>query len=242
MGKREEAKRRKSNQNKSSNLTVILIIAAFAIVAVGMIILTTSKQNKPVATPTNATPIEVVVPNKPLAVQRDGLSMGDPNAKVKVIEFADFQCPACASYWSQLEPTLIEQYIDTGKVYFTYNSFSFLGQGQVWDESSKAAEAAYCANDQTKFWEYRDVIFANHNGENLGVYARDNLIKFAEKLSLDVDAFTSCLDSEKYAQQVVDDSQFAANSGSTFTPSFLVDGKVLNANELLPAIEAALGE
>ena len=231
MPKREEIKRKRKKNSQSSNLTVILIIAAFAIVAVGMVILSQIK----------ATP-KVTMPERTLAAQRDGLNMGDPNAKVKVTEFADFQCPACVSYWSELEPTIIQNYIDTGKVYFTYNPFSFLGQGQAWDESSKAAEAAYCANEQKSFWEYRDLIFANHNGENLGVYTHDVLVAYAKELGLDTKAFTACFDSGKYTQQVLDDSNFAASVGSTFTPSFLIDGQVVNANELLPKIEELLNK
>ncbi len=231
MGKREVIKRRQKQQDSKNSLTMILIIAAFAIVAVGMVILT---QVKPIG--------KIVTPDRQIAKQTDGLTMGSPEAKVKVTEFADFQCPACASYWSQLEPYIIENYIDTGKVQFTYSPFSFLGQGQKWDESVKAAEAAYCANEQQKFWQYRDFIFANHNGENQGAYSRDRLLAFAKELNLDQTAFKECLDSDKYAQQVDADNTFADSKGATFTPSFLIDGKIVNANELVQTIENLLAQ
>jgi protein-disulfide isomerase len=231
MGKREEVKRRKQQQETKNNLTIILIIAAFVIVIVGMVLLT---QYKPVG--------DVVVADRKIADQVDGLTMGSPDAKVKVIEFADFQCPACASYWSQMEPGIIDAYINTGKVQFTYSPFSFLGQGQSWDESVKAAEAAYCANDQQKFWEYRDIIFANHNGENQGAYSRERLIAFAKEIGLDQTAFKECLDSEKYAQKVADHTAFAESQGATYTPSFLINGKIVNAGELVQTIENALAE
>lgn len=231
MGKREVAKRKRRNQESKNNLTIILVIAAFAVVAVGMVILT---QYKPAG--------EIVVPDRAVAALTDGLSMGDPNAKVKVTEFADFQCPACASYWKQLEPAIIKDYVDTGKVYFTYNPFSFLGLSQTWDESSKSAEAAYCASDQQKFWEYRDIIFANHNGENLGTYTRDVLLSYGKELKLDMKVFKDCFDSGKYTQQVVDDTTFASDQGSTYTPSFLIDGKIVNAGELVKAIEDSLAK
>lgn len=231
MGKREVVKRKRNQQKTKSNLTVILVIAAFAIVAVAMVILT---QYKPVG--------KIVVPENATATLTDGLNMGDPNAKVKVIEFADFQCPACESYWSVLEPSIIKDYIDTGKVYFTYNPFSFLGQGQTWDESVKSAEAAYCASDQQKFWQYHDLIFANHNGENLGTYTRDVLLAYAKELGLDQTAFKTCFDSGKYSQQVSDSTKFAGEQGATYTPSFLIDGKIVNANELVQAIEASLAK
>ncbi len=231
MGKREVVKHRRKQQESKNTLTIILIIAAFAVVAVGMVVLT---QIKPVG--------NIVVPDRQTAKQVDGLTMGSPDAKVKVTEFADFQCPACASYWAQMEPSIIQTYVDTGKVQFTYSPFSFLGQGQKWDESTKAAEAAYCANEQNKFWQYHDIIFANHNGENQGIYTRDRLIAFAKKLKLDQSSFVECLDSEKYAQQITDDNTFASTSGATFTPSFLINGKIVNAGELVQTIENALAE
>lgn len=231
MGKREEVKRRKQQQETKNNLTIILIIAAFVIVIVGMVVLT---QYKPVG--------DIVVSDRNVAKQTDGLTMGSPDAKVKVIEFADFQCPACASYWSQMEPGIIDAYINTGKVQFTYSPFSFLGQGQSWDESVKAAEAAYCANDQQKFWEYRDIIFANHNGENQGAYTRERLIAFAKEIGLDQTSFKDCLDSDKYAQKVADDTAFAEGQGASYTPSFLINGKIVNAGELVQTIENALAE
>lgn len=229
MGKREIVKR--NRKKSSSNLTLIFIIAAFAVVAVGMIILSTYKPKA-----------KVVVPEQELALVRNGLSMGNPDAKIKVFEFADFQCPACASYWSSLEPYIIENYINKGLVYFTYAPFSFLGQGTAWDESVKSAEAAYCANDQGKFWEFRNFIYANHNGENGGVYTRDFLIAFAENLSLDIDEFTTCFDSEKYAEQVQADNAFANTQGATFTPSFLIGDQVIGANDLITTLDALLAE
>lgn len=231
MGKREVVKRRKQHYESKSNLTVILIIAAFAVVVVGMLIIS---QYKPV--------IDIIVPERTAAQQRDGLTMGDPDAKVQVIEFADFQCPGCTYYWEILEPAIIENYIDTGKVFFTYSPFSFVGMGLAWDESTKAAEAAYCANDQQKFWEYRDLILANHNGENQGVYTYEVLLAFAKELNLDMDSFTECFDSEKYAQQVLDANVYAETQGITYTPSFMVNGRIVNAGELVQTIENELAE
>ena len=229
MGKREIVQqRRKQNSNRNS-LTTILIIAAFAIVVVGMVILT---QFKPVG--------EIASSDRVIPAQRDGLTLGSPDAPVQVVEFADFQCPACASYWANLEPTILKEYVETGKVYYKYSPFSFLGTGQAWDESVKAAEAAYCANDQQKFWEYRDMIFANHNGENQGAYSKERLVAFAKELEMDMDTFNACFNSEKYSQQVQADNQFASEQGASYTPSFLIDGQIVNANELTQAIENSL--
>ena len=229
MGKRESVHKNRNQKKTNKNLTIIIIIAALVVVVISMIILT---QNKAVG--------EIKIPERFVTAERNGLSLGNPNASVQVIEFADFQCPACVSYWSSYEPTIIAQYVDTGKILYTASPFSFLGTGQKWDESRKSAEAAYCANDQNKFWEYRDFLFTNHNGENQGAFSKERLIAFAKALGLDEPQFTECLSSGKYSEQVEKDNQFAQEMVATFTPSFLIDGKIVNANELVQAIENSL--
>ena len=229
MTKRDVVQQRRKQNRSKNSLTTILIIAALVLVVVGMVILTQYKPVGQIATITRTT-----------TAQKDGLSLGNPDAPVQVIEFADFQCPACANYWSVLEPQIIKDYVETGKARFTYSPFSFLGQGQAWDESIKAAEAAYCANDQQKFWEYRDMVFANHNGENRGAYSKERLVAFAKQLDLDMKAFNACFNSGKYSQQVFNDNKFATEQGATYTPSFLINGKIVNAAELVQAIETSL--
>lgn len=231
MGKREIVQQRRKQQKSRNSLTTILIIAAFAVVVVGMVILT---QYKPVG--------EIATSDRVINAEKNGLTLGSADAPVEVIEFADFQCPACASYWTSLEPTILKDYVETGKIRYTYSPFSFLGRGQSWDESVKAAEAAYCANDQDKFWEFRDIVYTNHNGENQGAYSKERLVAFAKALDLEMDAFNACFNSGKYSQQVQDDNQFASEQGANYTPSFLIGGQIVNANELIQAIESKLAE
>jgi protein-disulfide isomerase len=208
-------------------------------------------RNIPLATPTiaatgnpaNTSTENINIPDRPTANLTDGLNMGDPNAPLKVTEFADFQCPACGNYWSTLEPSVISNYIDTGKIYFTYVPFSFLGQygsDPNWDESMKAAQAAYCANDQNKFWEYHDFLFANQKGENEGSFSRTRLIVFADSAGLDHETFVNCLDSEKYKQKAIDAYNFAVDKGASFTPSFLINGNIVGSDTLMQSMNDAL--
>src|SRR5262249_52477802 len=128
-----------------------------------------------------AAPLETGIPS-------DGLSIGDPNAPVTVIEYGDFQCPGCAQFAQSDQAKLIQEYVATGKVRFEFHPFSFLdrtlslnpdgsvsasGEG----ESVLAAEAALSAADQGKGWQYHDTLYANHNGENQGAYSSDRLIE-----------------------------------------------------------------
>jgi protein-disulfide isomerase len=89
----------------------------------------------------------------------------------------------------------------------------------------QAAEASECAADQDKFWEYHDKLFASQNGENRGAFNDDNLKKFAVDLGLDAQAFNTCLDSDKYAQLVQEQTQLAQQMGVQSTPSFLINGQ-----------------
>ncbi len=232
MAKRDEVKRRKKKYQKKKDFTPFIIIGVLAVIVLTVIILSSIKP-----------PLEVVDPVFHKASITDGLTMGDPNAPVKVIEFADFQCPYCGVYWSSIEPDIIANYVETGKVFYTFSPFSFVGsyvQDNPWDESIKSAEAAYCANDQGKFWEYRDYIFGNQSGENDGHFSREMLIEFAKRLDLDMNVFEECLDTDAHYQTVMDANSFASEMGVNSTPSVLVDGVPVNISELTTKIEEAL--
>jgi protein-disulfide isomerase len=110
--------------------------------------------------------------------------------------------------------------VDTGKVRFGYFNFAFLG-----DESGWAAEAAECAGDQNKFWEYHDYLFSHQNGENQGAFSKDNLKGFAADMGLDTAAFNTCMDSGKYTQFVQDQTNIAHQLGVQSTPTFAVNGQ-----------------
>lgn len=99
-----------------------------------------------------------------LALNNRDIILGDPNAKVTLIEYADYQCPFCSRFFTQVEPQIKKDYIDTGKVKMIYRNFAFLdtdqtGQPTGYKESHLSAEAAECAKDQNKFWQYHDLLF-----------------------------------------------------------------------------------
>lgn len=102
---------------------------------------------------------------------------------------------------------------------FGYIHFTFLGQ-----ESIDAAQASECAGEQDAFWEYHDLLFENQNGENKGAFNNDNLLGLAKLAGLDVEAFQTCLESQKYAGLVSSQTEFSQSIGVRSTPSFLVNG------------------
>ena len=172
--------------------------------------------------------------------EKNGNQLGNPDAPVTIIEYGDFQCTHCQSFYATTESLLINNHVETGEVLFEYRALDFLGP-----ESKLAAEAAYCAADQNMFWEYHDVVFSNYSTGNTGGYAEERLIDFAETLDMDQDAFVSCLRSGEKAQQVAEDVAAARADGVTGTPSFLVNGLLLGGNrpysDFQEAIAAALG-
>lgn len=179
--------------------------------------------------------------------QVDGHSMGDPNAPVKILEYSDFQCPYCKQFADTTEQALIDNFIATGKVFFTYHSMgNFVSQniGQGGTESRDSAEASYCAGDQEKFWEYRDILFANSLGEDQGYFARSRLEKMAEAIGLDLSQFNKCLDSKQFRAQVNQDYADGIAAGVTGTPSFIINGKLITGAQPIEVfqqeIEAAI--
>ena len=95
-----------------------------------------------------------------------------------------------------------------------------LGQESQW-----TAEASECAADQDAFWEFHDYLFEKQTSENQVVYNKEKLKQLAVDLGLDTNTFNECLDSGKYAQLVLSDTNTVQQFGVQSTPSFLVNGQ-----------------
>lgn len=147
--------------------------------------------------------------------------LGNSDAKVTVVEFGDFQCPYCKDFFDTVLPQLKEQYISRGVVKFYFQDFAFLGP-----ESQRAAEAARCAQDQNKFWDYYDVLYQNQKSENGGGFSDTNLKKFAVNLKLDPNSFNKCLDSGAKKSEVEQETAGAEqNLNVNSTPTLFINGK-----------------
>lgn len=159
-----------------------------------------------------------------------GNSMGDPDAPIQMEEFSDFQCIYCRHFHDATETLLMEQYISTGKVYFTYRSMGNFVSDNITrsmsmpanTESQDAALAAYCAGDQNKFWEMQSYLFANVLGENVGSFTDRRIKVIAEKAGMDMDQFGDCYGSEKYVKDVQQDFEDGQAAGIAGVPSFLL--------------------
>jgi protein-disulfide isomerase len=145
--------------------------------------------------------------------------LGNPNAPVTLIEFGDYQCFFCNKFFHETEDSILKNYIETGKVKVIFKDFTIIGEDSV-----AAANAARCASDQEKFWEYHDTLYNHWTGENNGWASRDNLFQFAGDLGLDIDEFSKCMTDSKYAQSIAKSNQDARDLGVTGTPAFFIIG------------------
>jgi protein-disulfide isomerase len=143
--------------------------------------------------------------------------MGNPNAKITVVEFGDYQCTFCYKFHDETMKQINEKYIRTENVNFIYKDFPLNGE-----QSILASEASYCAQKQGKFWEYHDTLYNNWGGENTGWITENVLLGFARDVRLDLDDFSQCLANSEFRQKVLDNEQFGKNIGINATPSFLI--------------------
>lgn len=183
------------------------------------------------------TPPGTTVTKTPELVSGDVI-LGDAKAPVTLFEFADYQCPFCARFFEQAEPSIIDQYVKTGKVKMVYRDFAFLGP-----ESLAAASAAHCAADQSKFWEYHNALFNTEikdSKENNGNLTQDLFVKLASGLNMNTAQFTACLTSKKYDAAVLKSRDDAGLYGVNSTPTTFINGTVVQGAQPFAVFQAAI--
>jgi protein-disulfide isomerase len=171
----------------------------------------------------------------------NGTTLGDPNAKIKIDVFEDFQCIHCRDYTEGVEPQVIAQLVDTGRVYYVFHQYPFLDNPNSTDQAShRAALASECATEQNNFWNYKSMVFANYTGVE-GEYSEVRLQAFAKFIKLDTTLFNTCLAEAKYQSKLDDGLKLGAQMGVKGTPSIFVNGVsvVPGFDEILAAVQKA---
>ena len=180
---------------------------------------------------------KVVTYLKPPPVFRTEISVagepfrGSEKARVTIVKFEDFLCPFC----KQVQPTfndLLSRY--NGKVRLVHKD---LPLESLHPQARQAAEAARCAYEQGKFWEYHDKLYANSPKASA-----DDLKSYAKDVSLNVDSFDRCFASGKYKAVVQQDLNEGAQLGLTGTPTFFINGREISGNQPSEAFEAIIDE
>ena len=222
--KSKRQQRRSRNSSNSRSITIGVIVVGALLIAIALIY----PNMKPIA--------EVITPEAVSRPQTDGLTVGDVNSPAKIEVFEDFQCPACVRFTQDIEPLVISQLVETGKAYYVFHNYPFLDRNSTTKESQDSANASLCANEQGKFWEYHDTLFANWNGENEGNLSKDRLIQFASAVELNVDDFTACVNENRYANDVQASFDLGNSMGVSGTPSVFVNGQQI-APGYIPSFE-----
>lgn len=173
--------------------------------------------------------------------------LGNPDAPVTVVQFADFQCPYCRKFFLEAERQIIDTYVSSGQVKIVYRDFPL----SFHPAAQKAAEGGECADDQGKFWQYHDKIYTEQDKMTIRPDKLDTISfgvadikRWAGEIGIDQAQFDQCLDSGKYASEVANDleqGQIAGVRGTpgTFVGTRLIEGAVQFA-QFQSAIEAEL--
>jgi protein-disulfide isomerase len=190
----------------------------------------------------NATPLPVVtITPRVFNAKVDGVHLGDPNAPVKVDVYADFRCSGCLYYVQSIEPQVVQNYVETGKVYYSYHSYIVIDSHDGTDASLRSANAAMCAGEQNRFWDYHDTLYANQISEDASLFTDARLVTMAENLKLDMTKFNQCYQAKKYSSVIQNDISQAQSLNISSTPSVFVNGKLVsNIQQTTQAIDTAL--
>ena len=198
------------------NKTFYIILGLLMVVGIGTLSWQASKRGDNVTT---------LDPNvAPVANQ--GHVMGDPSAPVEIVEFADFECPACGSFANLTEPDVRARLVNTGQVRFRFVDYPLDIHPNTW----AAHSAAWCASEQGKFREMHDLIFQNQDRWSTQATRRPNsvLTPLAQQLNLDMTKYEGCIDSRKFHPQIKSNYDEAIKRGIPSTPTFIIGNQQVN--------------
>lgn len=151
-------------------------------------------------------------------IPQDGITLGNPDAPITVVEFVDLQCPVCAQFSNEVMPSLVRDYVRPGDVRLELRTLSFLGEDSV-----RMAKLAHAAAEQDRLFQLTELLYANQGAENSGYATDDYLRRIAGAVGgLDVEQAMRDRDAPGAEQALADADRLASIEGVQGTPSFLV--------------------
>jgi protein-disulfide isomerase len=171
---------------------------------------------------------------------------GNPNAPVVIEEFADFECPVCGSFATVTEPDVRKHIIEPGLAYYKYYDFPL----PMHHNTQSASNAAACADEQGKFWQMHDQIFAGQDMWGLNpdgaTQVTDNpkpvFMGFAKAVGLNTTQFEQCYDTKKFQSRVNANAAEGFRRNVAQTPTFFVNGKMLLGSQPYDALKKAVDD
>lgn len=177
-----------------------------------------------------------VTPSKSNIVPISDHILGNQDAKIILVEYSDFQCPACGAYHPIVKQLNLEL---AGRIKFVYRHFPLT---QIHSNARLAALFSEAAGKQNKFWEMHDVLFENQNKWSDDKDAKDLFIEYARSLNLDIEKFKNDLASDDVKGKVEEDFQSGVKLGVNSTPSFFLNGTKLQNPKNYEAFKKLLEE
>jgi protein-disulfide isomerase len=234
-------------QRRSAIVNVVILAVLAAVVVVAVILISGGGGDETAATPTPAAGAEQKANDLYAGIPQKGIRLGEAKAPATLVEIADLQCPFCAAYSTGAMPSVIENYVRTGKLNYELQLRSFLGRDSV-----RAAGGAAAAADENKLYQFADAFYRNQGPENSD-YADDAFMrKIAEQVpGLDPAKVVAAADDPLAHPQVRAAEEFARSIGSTSTPDFYlrVKGRLTKVEpqgtapeDYAKAIDAALAQ
>jgi len=166
-----------------------------------------------------------------LVSMAQGVTKGDPEAPITIVEFADYQCPGCGAFAMGVKPQIELNYVQSGKAKFVFYDLPLVS---IHPHAFLAARAGRCANDQGRFWEFQDVIFRNQPNWSAKQQVLGDFVDYAEEAGADRDTFEGCLRSEAHADVITANMRLADALGINGTPTVMIsqgDGMARRLNE-----------
>ena len=158
-------------------------------------------------------------------------AIGPANASITIVEFSDYQCPYCRRWHEQVYEPLLAAY--PGQIRIVYRHLPLTS---IHPDAFAAAEAAMCAGDQDAYWPYHEKLFSS---ETLGM---QTYVQYAQELSLNVDAFQTCMTEHKFQEAIQADSDFAVNLGVRSTPTFFINGLAIVGAQPLEVFQQVIDQ
>ena len=218
MSNRAEQRREAREKGGSDMTKFYWVFGAVAVIGVGSVMYSVGSNSFGTAV---SEPIEIegLDDMGTLAELAQGVTKGDADAPVTIVEFADYQCPGCGAFALSVKPQIDLTYVQTGKAKFVYYDFPLIS---IHAHSFLAARAVRCASDQDKFWDYQTLIFRNQANWAADAAPIGKFLDYAGDLDMDESAFEACVKSDRYADVVSANMRLAYELGISGTPTVMI--------------------
>ncbi len=185
----------------------------------------------------NAAALSAAAARPPADPMLAARTKGSSDAPITIYEMSDFQCPFCLTFFKDFWPAIQEEYVETGKVKFTFLNLPLIS---IHAHAAEAHEYAMCAAAQDQFWAMHDRLFETQETWSPMADATPYCVTLAGQLALDRAAFTQCIESGSVRSIVANDVRLANQNGLSSTPTFIVEGGALRGNPPLDTWRAIL--